>query len=228
MPNVNHSPSQRKPGVQDVIDRLKSRGLIVRQTGDGWQCQCPSHDDRSPSLSIHESQDGRLLVHCFSGCSFETILKALGFETYTIRHGSATLDGKDRDGVAKALKKPRKPKPKKPRTLPGLPENQYIYRDEKGAVIFAVVRQAKLKGKTFSQWTPAPDSKGLWIPRALKAPRPLYRLPELLQSEGRVVVVEGEKCVEAAARHFPDYTFTTWAGGYGFSAPLGLDPARRP
>ncbi|WP_037281989.1 DUF7146 domain-containing protein [Rubellimicrobium mesophilum] len=38
---------------------------------------CPAHGDRSPSLSIKDGQDGRLLLHCFAGCSYETVRDAL-------------------------------------------------------------------------------------------------------------------------------------------------------
>ena len=30
--------------------------------------RCPVHDDRTPSLSIRDADDGRLLVHCHAGC----------------------------------------------------------------------------------------------------------------------------------------------------------------
>jgi hypothetical protein len=43
----------------------------------GWLCRCPSHDDRGPSLSIANGTDGRLLLHCFSGCGFAEIRDAL-------------------------------------------------------------------------------------------------------------------------------------------------------
>lgn len=51
----------------------------ARRTGAGkWQARCPAHADRSPSLSIRDGQDGRLLVHCFAGCAHTEILAALG------------------------------------------------------------------------------------------------------------------------------------------------------
>lgn len=41
--------------------------------------RCPSHDDRNPSCSIDDSPDGsRTLVHCFAGCSPESIAAAAG------------------------------------------------------------------------------------------------------------------------------------------------------
>jgi hypothetical protein len=40
--------------------------------------RCPAHDDRSPSLSIKECSDGRVLIHCFAGCSPDAILESIG------------------------------------------------------------------------------------------------------------------------------------------------------
>jgi hypothetical protein len=46
-----------------------------------FQCQCPGplHErgDRNPSLSIKDGRDGRLLLHCFAGCSFDDVVEAL-------------------------------------------------------------------------------------------------------------------------------------------------------
>lgn len=50
----------------------------AKRTGPGrWMGRCPSHPDKTPSLSIRESGD-RVLLHCFSGCAPQAILKALG------------------------------------------------------------------------------------------------------------------------------------------------------
>lgn len=35
------------------------------------------HDDRPPSLTISNGNDGRLLLHCYAGCSFREIIQAL-------------------------------------------------------------------------------------------------------------------------------------------------------
>ena len=42
-----------------------------------FQARCPAHRDRLPSLSIAEGRDGRVLLHCFAGCSTDAILAAL-------------------------------------------------------------------------------------------------------------------------------------------------------
>jgi len=52
--------------------------LGARRTGTGkWQARCPAHSDRSPSLSIREGADGRILLHCFAGCTVPEILAVL-------------------------------------------------------------------------------------------------------------------------------------------------------
>src|SRR5690606_20729362 len=49
----------------------------VRKSGGGYMSRCPAHEDRSPSLSIKETSEGNVLLHCFAGCQFGDILAAL-------------------------------------------------------------------------------------------------------------------------------------------------------
>jgi len=70
-------------------------------------------------------------------------------------------------------------------------ENVYDYRDEKGALLYQVVRFA---GKKFRQRRP--DAKARWLWNLEGVRRVPYRLPELLEAKGNVFVVEGEKDVE--------------------------------
>lgn len=60
-------------------DVFLSRLTKVRQTGpENWVACCPAHDDKNPSMTIREKDDGRVLVHCFAGCEVEEILSAVG------------------------------------------------------------------------------------------------------------------------------------------------------
>jgi len=65
---------------------MSAEGLIsrldrVKRVGEGrWVARCPAHGDRSPSLSIRELDDGRVLLHDFGGCSVESIVAAIGME----------------------------------------------------------------------------------------------------------------------------------------------------
>ncbi|ULA61732.1 MAG: hypothetical protein LZF60_360079 [Nitrospira sp.] len=49
----------------------------VKPTARGWRARCPAHQGKSLSLSIREAEDGRILVHCFAGCSMRAICEAL-------------------------------------------------------------------------------------------------------------------------------------------------------
>ena len=45
-----------------------TRALKGRWLGSHGMVRCPAHDDRTPSLSISDGKDGRLLTNCFGGC----------------------------------------------------------------------------------------------------------------------------------------------------------------
>jgi hypothetical protein len=48
-----------------------------RRAGPGrWMARCPSHEDRTPSLSLTE-RAGRVLVYCFAGCRQRDVIEAL-------------------------------------------------------------------------------------------------------------------------------------------------------
>lgn len=60
------------------VDALLSRLDRVKQTRpDSWMACCPAHADRTASLSIRETDDGRTLVHCFAGCDVVEVLDAV-------------------------------------------------------------------------------------------------------------------------------------------------------
>lgn len=64
-----------------TADTLLSRLDKVKTTGQGrWVACCPAHQDKRPSLHIKECDDGRVLVHCFTGCGVSDILAAVGLE----------------------------------------------------------------------------------------------------------------------------------------------------
>lgn len=46
-----------------VLERLNS----VKRSGNGYLALCPAHEDRQPSLSVTEAQDGMVLLKCFAG-----------------------------------------------------------------------------------------------------------------------------------------------------------------
>jgi hypothetical protein len=64
-----------------VQSRLTALDCRVKDRGRGQlEAQCPNHDDRQPSLSVTEGDDGRVLLHCHAGCEPEEVVHALGLE----------------------------------------------------------------------------------------------------------------------------------------------------
>ena len=111
--------------------------------------------------------------------------------------------------------KQSKPKePPKARPLPNREtDTRYDYVDGKGQLVMVVIRH-DLPGnaKTFSQWIPA-DKAGAWLPTAPTGQRPMFRLPDILKTTGKVYISEGEKCCLAVQAAWPKQPATTWSGG---------------
>ena len=62
------------------VDTLLQRLTKVKGGRGHWTACCPAHEDRSPSLAITETDDGRILLKCFGGCSVQEIVGAIGMD----------------------------------------------------------------------------------------------------------------------------------------------------
>lgn len=61
--------------IEDILARLEK----VKRTGpNNWLACCPAHEDRNPSLTLHASDTGLVVVRCHAECSFESIVNAVG------------------------------------------------------------------------------------------------------------------------------------------------------
>ena len=54
----------RDGGQIEILTRL----IGVRRSGEGWTAQCPAHEDKQSSLSVHH-RDGKWLLKCHAGCT---------------------------------------------------------------------------------------------------------------------------------------------------------------
>lgn len=52
----------------------------AKRNGNGFMACCPAHEDKTPSLSISEGEDGCVLLKCHAGCTIEKVLKAIGLK----------------------------------------------------------------------------------------------------------------------------------------------------
>lgn len=63
------------PNTDMILSRLQK----VRGRNGNWVACCPAHADRSPSMTIRDV-DGKILIHCFAGCSIQEITGAIGVD----------------------------------------------------------------------------------------------------------------------------------------------------
>lgn len=188
--------TDRTTPIENFLSRLKG----VRESGEQWIAQCPCrNDDKTPSLSIAEGEDGRVLVRCHRGqpCSVDMICTAMEIDMkelypYVPKEGIFSEGGKL--------------------------TNTYSYHDRDGELVLQVLRFMMPDGKKeFRQRVPDRTTESGWkySTKHLKE-RPLYRLPEVLNAvgEGRVIyVAEGEKDVDAL-----------WNAGFAATCnPMGAD-----
>lgn len=78
-----------------------TRALGGRWTSGGGMCRCPAHDDTNPSLSVSTGRTGRLLLHCFSGCTFGDVVAALAKRG--ILEGSGRVHSVDQAEIVRRL-----------------------------------------------------------------------------------------------------------------------------
>lgn len=77
--------------IGDLLSRLDK----VKARGRGrWIACCPAHNDHTPSLALCELDDGRVLLHCFAGCSVHEIVSSVGLEVTDLFPPQAIPEGK--------------------------------------------------------------------------------------------------------------------------------------
>lgn len=169
--------------IDDVLAALPD----AKKTPNGWQARCPAHQDDRASLAVAVGEDGRVIVNCFAGCSFDEIVIASKLPKTAFFSTTSAVPRET--GKRSASKAPA-----------GEIETVYDYTDELGELLFQAVRfKPKPNGKKdFRQRQPDPKNPNRWLWNLTGARRVLYRLPELVSAnpERTVVIVEGEKDVD--------------------------------
>ena len=91
----------------------------------------------------------------------------------------------------------------------------YYYRNADGSLAALIARIETTEGKRIQPLTvwSVPDGRLDWCGKSLLGQRPLYRLPQMLADQDKIVLLsEGEKCADALAG-FARYASVTWMGG---------------
>lgn len=167
-------------------------------SGARWMAQCPAHGDRTPSLSITDAEDGKILVKCFAGCTQDAViaaLKARGLWPQSNGNNRPTgIHPIDIEQIRQQTKR------KYPGNTPDLGwakmTDKYNYTDERGKLLYQKGRwewpdSEGQRQKTFR--FRRPDGRN-WI-SGMGGARPVpYRLDKIIDAP-TVYIVEGEKDV---------------------------------
>ena len=63
--------------IDNLLNRLEK---VKAKRANQWVACCPAHQDQSPSLAIALTQDGRILLNCWAGCSALDVITAVGLD----------------------------------------------------------------------------------------------------------------------------------------------------
>lgn len=188
--------------LSDVAENFLQRLKNVRKSGSGWVASCPCRDDdRNPSLSVAQGNDGRVLVTCHRGmgCNFEQICDAVNLTPADLMPKQETFAvnrfGSDKPAPQKTLTEVREKKIEIQKTTKPKFVESYDYLDENGILLFQKMRFVEEDGrKTFRQRKP--DGAGGWSYSLGDVPKILYNLPAVIRAKNDglpIWVVEGEK-----------------------------------
>lgn len=113
-----------------MLDLLIARLEGVKKSGKGYVARCPAHEDRTPSLSLREGDDGRVLLHCHGGCTTDAVVAALGLSMADLF--------------------PPSDKPRRPAPAPGVSRKELQDAAEFENVVLFFIKADARKGKAIS------------------------------------------------------------------------------
>jgi len=182
----------------EIAQYFRIRVPDLKQRGKEWRGPCPIHKGKDDNFAVN-SETGA--AYCHSQCQRGWGVVELEAELRGISAEEAFQSVKDILGIPTEKQPPRQNSERKKRGTKqgdGFEEKaRYVYEDEKGSVLFEVVRLERNapdgRAKRFFQRHQ--DSNGQWVPNMEGVRRVLYHLPEVLASDS-VFIVEGEKDVE--------------------------------
>ena len=74
--NQNNFNSSIAP-LENLLNRLEN----VQKRGERYRAKCPAHGGKNTgTLSVSETNEGKILIKCWVGCSAQEVLSSIGLE----------------------------------------------------------------------------------------------------------------------------------------------------
>lgn len=228
-----------------LSDTARSFGVDLQAVGREFVGCCPIHSENTPSFKIFTGNDHVERFQCFGcgekgdvldfvqavkGVDLPEAIRILGGaahdrpnvepirrEVRDVYEGIVPLDPVGEIVVGKLVRL-YNPKNAGEETQWGrfTPSHVFPYRRADGSLVGYVLRRTMRDGgkeTPMVMWVRLPDGAECWSRFPFPKPRPLYGLDKL--RDGQVILVEGEKCVDAM-RSATGRNVVTWPGGtYG-------------
>lgn len=77
----------------DAMNTLRKRYRMRDAKAGTWDALCPAHEDRNRSLRVYRFDD-RYYFHCYAGCHFNDVRRALGLQAFGNGLGRPRVDRK--------------------------------------------------------------------------------------------------------------------------------------
>ncbi len=239
-------------GGVDIVRVIEAYVPLVK-SGAEFEACCPFHSESTPSFKVSPKKQFYNCFGCgangnaitflreYRGISFLDACRELGADIPEI---GAPGPIKPPEAMRRQSVKEKKPdpvwmplltapadapEPPKAHVKRGLPEMTWCYRNAAGAVMGYVYRFRTSDGGKDTiplSWARCEETgveEWHWI--SFAKPRPLYGLDRLAaRPDATVLLVEGEKCADAAQLQFPDLVVVAWPGGCNAEGKVDWSP----
>jgi hypothetical protein len=224
--------------AQSMADELNRGRARTKKTSQGYMALCPNHADKNPSLSIRETESGRILLKCFATtCTdqrqvYDAVERELRLDPGALGgpgDGYVPVIAQDKvknvrpafeaivpvpDDAPPIARKAKSKKMGKPTTI-------WTYRNEHGRAMGHVARydipatDSAPSDKVIWPWTfGIREGKREWCVGAMPEPRVPFHLDLIAKNPATPILWhEGEKAADAGEVLFPNWIQTTTVGG---------------